>query len=196
MPLLATGFWSVLFGLYAFVLPFVLLAAWVALALWDLARREDLSRPSTIAWVASARWSEASSDAARGTPRRAVTFPERFRGTLRPVIDKAHVPPRPPARDAPAASRAALPILGIIVFTSAATISASAVLGDASGFGTAMLMLPFPVVGAVVASRRPGNPIGWISSRSVACRRWTGPWDCTPTRACASRRRSPARPSR
>jgi plastocyanin len=52
LPLLATGFWSVLFGLYAYLLPFVLLAAWVALALWDLARREDLSRTTTIVWVA------------------------------------------------------------------------------------------------------------------------------------------------
>lgn len=52
LPLLATGFWSVLFGLYAYLLPFVLLAAWVALSLWDLARRDDLSRTSTIAWVA------------------------------------------------------------------------------------------------------------------------------------------------
>jgi len=31
LPLLATGFWSVLFGLYAYFLPFVLLAAWTAL---------------------------------------------------------------------------------------------------------------------------------------------------------------------
>ena len=52
LPLLATGFWSVLFGLYAYLLPFVLLAAWVALALWDLARRHDLSRAATIVWVA------------------------------------------------------------------------------------------------------------------------------------------------
>ena len=52
LPLLATGFWSVLFGLYAYLLPFVLLAAWVALALWDLARRTDLARTATIVWIA------------------------------------------------------------------------------------------------------------------------------------------------
>ena len=52
LPLLATGFWSILFGLYAYLLPFVLLAAWTALALWDLARRDDLSRGAVIAWIA------------------------------------------------------------------------------------------------------------------------------------------------
>jgi plastocyanin len=43
---------SVFFGLYAYFLPFVLYAAWVAIALWDLARREDLGRGATIAWTA------------------------------------------------------------------------------------------------------------------------------------------------
>lgn len=52
LPLLATGFWSVLFGLYAYLLPFVLLAAWVTLSLWDLARRDDLSRAAIIGWIA------------------------------------------------------------------------------------------------------------------------------------------------
>jgi hypothetical protein len=58
LPLLTTGFWSVLFGLYAYLLPFVLFAAWTALALWDIVRRqrdEDpgaMSRGATIAWIA------------------------------------------------------------------------------------------------------------------------------------------------
>jgi plastocyanin len=50
---------SVFFGLYAYFLPFVLYAAWVAIALWDLARRgttpsapSDLGRGATIAWIA------------------------------------------------------------------------------------------------------------------------------------------------
>jgi hypothetical protein len=43
---------SVFFGLYAYLLPFVLYAAWVALAFWDLARRDDLSKGQTIGWVA------------------------------------------------------------------------------------------------------------------------------------------------
>ncbi len=43
---------SVFFGLYAYFLPFVLYAAWVAIALWDLARRSDLSRGATMRWIA------------------------------------------------------------------------------------------------------------------------------------------------
>ena len=43
---------SVFFGLYAYFLPFVLYAAWVAIALWDLARRQDLGRGASIAWTA------------------------------------------------------------------------------------------------------------------------------------------------
>lgn len=44
---------SVFFGLYAYFLPFVLYAAWVALALWDLARRDDLSRAAALGWTAA-----------------------------------------------------------------------------------------------------------------------------------------------
>ncbi len=44
---------SVFFGLYAYFLPFVLYAAWVAIALWDLARRQDLGRGATIGWTAA-----------------------------------------------------------------------------------------------------------------------------------------------
>ncbi len=44
---------SVFFGLYAYLLPFVLYAAWVAIALWDLARRDDLGRGGTVAWTAA-----------------------------------------------------------------------------------------------------------------------------------------------
>ncbi len=43
---------SVFFGLYAYFLPFVLYAAWVSIALWDLVRREDRSKGVFIAWVA------------------------------------------------------------------------------------------------------------------------------------------------
>ncbi len=45
--------WTVFFGLYAYLLPFVLYAAWVALAIWDLARREDLEKNATIGWIAA-----------------------------------------------------------------------------------------------------------------------------------------------
>ena len=42
---------GVFFGLYAYLLPFVLYAAWVAIALWDLARRTDLAKGTTIGWI-------------------------------------------------------------------------------------------------------------------------------------------------
>lgn len=42
---------GVFFGLYAYLLPFVLYAAWVAIALWDLARRDDLGRGAVIGWT-------------------------------------------------------------------------------------------------------------------------------------------------
>jgi plastocyanin len=51
VPILATSVWQALFGLYAYLLPFVLYTAWTSLALWDLARRDDLGRGATSAWV-------------------------------------------------------------------------------------------------------------------------------------------------
>ena len=52
MPL-AAGFWPGLFGLYGYYLPFVLLAAWVTLSLWDIVRREDLGGAGAIGWMAA-----------------------------------------------------------------------------------------------------------------------------------------------
>lgn len=49
---LTAGALSVFFGLYGYLLPFVLLAAWTALALWDIARRDDLSKGASIGWIA------------------------------------------------------------------------------------------------------------------------------------------------
>jgi plastocyanin len=37
---LATSWWGVLIGLYAYVLPLILYSAWVSIALWDLVRQE------------------------------------------------------------------------------------------------------------------------------------------------------------
>src|SRR6266511_2282382 len=51
VPILASSAWQVIFGLSGYLLPFALFAAWVSLALWDLARRDDLGRGATIAWV-------------------------------------------------------------------------------------------------------------------------------------------------
>lgn len=40
-----------IFGLYAYVLPMVLYAAWVVIALWEIVRREDFSRAAGIGWM-------------------------------------------------------------------------------------------------------------------------------------------------
>ena len=45
------GALRVLVGLHAYVLPFAIAAAWIGVALWDLSRREGLSRGATIGWV-------------------------------------------------------------------------------------------------------------------------------------------------
>ena len=46
------GGFSTLFGVLGWLAPFALFSAWVALALIDLARREDLGRPAVVAWTA------------------------------------------------------------------------------------------------------------------------------------------------
>ncbi|MQA99936.1 MAG: plastocyanin [Actinobacteria bacterium] len=45
------GVFQILFGLYGYLMPFVLLAAWVSLSLWDIARRDELARATGIGWV-------------------------------------------------------------------------------------------------------------------------------------------------
>jgi len=50
MPL-ATSWWGLLIGLYGYVLPFVLYAAWVAVALWDLIRQESQPLPYRTRWM-------------------------------------------------------------------------------------------------------------------------------------------------
>jgi plastocyanin len=52
VPLLAASPWQLVFALYGYLLPFVLYAAWTSLALWDLARRDDLRRGVAIGWIA------------------------------------------------------------------------------------------------------------------------------------------------
>ncbi len=51
VPILASSAWQIVFGLYGYLLPFALFAVWMSLAIWDLARRDDLSRAATVAWV-------------------------------------------------------------------------------------------------------------------------------------------------
>jgi hypothetical protein len=48
---LATSWWSLLIGLYGYVLPFVLYAAWVAIALWDLIRQEAQPLTHRTRWM-------------------------------------------------------------------------------------------------------------------------------------------------
>jgi phospholipase D-like protein/parallel beta helix pectate lyase-like protein len=48
---LATSWWGVLFGLYAYVLPLILYSAWVSIALWDLVRQEAVPNRTRILWM-------------------------------------------------------------------------------------------------------------------------------------------------
>lgn len=51
VPILASSAWQLVFGLYGYLLPLALFVARISLAIWDLARRDDLSRPATVAWI-------------------------------------------------------------------------------------------------------------------------------------------------
>jgi phospholipase D-like protein len=51
VPLLASSWWTLLLGLYGYILPFVLYASWVAIAMWDLIRREGDSIPERARWM-------------------------------------------------------------------------------------------------------------------------------------------------
>jgi hypothetical protein len=50
MPL-ATSWGGLLVGLYGYVLPFVLYATWVAVAMWDLIRQESAPLPHRTRWM-------------------------------------------------------------------------------------------------------------------------------------------------
>jgi hypothetical protein len=52
VPLIASTWWALLLGLYGYILPFVLYASWVAIAMWDLIRREADSIPDRARWMA------------------------------------------------------------------------------------------------------------------------------------------------
>ena len=53
VPISEPTFWTLLFSVYAYFLPVILYAAWVAIAIWDLVRRDDTSRTTVIGWVAA-----------------------------------------------------------------------------------------------------------------------------------------------
>jgi plastocyanin len=50
---LATTWWGLLIGVYGYLLPLVLYAAWVSIALWDLLRQDALPNSRRIAWMAA-----------------------------------------------------------------------------------------------------------------------------------------------
>jgi plastocyanin len=52
VPLIASSWWSLLLGLYGYVLPFVLYASWVAIAMWDLIRRDADAITERARWMA------------------------------------------------------------------------------------------------------------------------------------------------
>jgi polyferredoxin len=52
VPLVASSWWSLLLGLYGYILPFVLYASWVAIAMWDLIRRDADPMPERARWMA------------------------------------------------------------------------------------------------------------------------------------------------
>jgi hypothetical protein len=53
LPLSATTPWQLLFGFYGYFLPLALLAAWMSVAFWDIARRDDLTRRAALGWLAA-----------------------------------------------------------------------------------------------------------------------------------------------
>ena len=63
-------------------------------------------------------------------------------------------------------------VLGIAVLVLAAALVPLAILArqnpDTNG-GQALLVLPFAVVGFLVALRRPGNPLGWLLLTVAIC---------------------------
>jgi phospholipase D-like protein/parallel beta helix pectate lyase-like protein len=48
---LATSWWGVLFGLYAYALPLILYSAWISIALWDLVRQDAVPNRTRVLWM-------------------------------------------------------------------------------------------------------------------------------------------------
>jgi plastocyanin len=49
---IATSWWGFLIGVYGYVLPLILVAAWVTIALWDLLRQEQVPQGRKLIWMA------------------------------------------------------------------------------------------------------------------------------------------------
>jgi hypothetical protein len=53
VPITEPTFWTFIFSLWAYFLPLALIGAWMALAIWDIVRRQDeMSRGMTVTWYA------------------------------------------------------------------------------------------------------------------------------------------------
>jgi plastocyanin len=50
---IATSWWGLLIGVYGYLLPLVLYAAWVSISLWDLLRQDTLPNRRRIGWMAA-----------------------------------------------------------------------------------------------------------------------------------------------
>jgi len=48
---LATGFFGILLGLYAYALPLILYSAWISIALWDLVRQDAVPNRTRVMWM-------------------------------------------------------------------------------------------------------------------------------------------------
>jgi hypothetical protein len=48
---LATGFFGILLGLYAYALPLILYSAWISIALWDLVRQDAVPNRTRVLWM-------------------------------------------------------------------------------------------------------------------------------------------------
>jgi hypothetical protein len=53
VPITDPTVWTFIFSLWAYVLPLALIGAWMALAIWDIVRRQDqMSKGATVGWYA------------------------------------------------------------------------------------------------------------------------------------------------
>ena len=52
IPVSSPGAWQIVLGLWGYLLPVALLATWIALAVGDLSKRDDVSRRTILVWMA------------------------------------------------------------------------------------------------------------------------------------------------
>ena len=76
---------------------------------------------------------------------------------------------RPPVRVASPVTAAVLGVLVLVLVASLIPLSILARQSVWTNGGQTLIVIPFAVVGFVIAVRRPGNPIGWLSMGIAAC---------------------------